>query len=75
MNTDELNERLEKLELRCAWQDEQIEAFNRTVAHLQAALNNQQAQLRFLYERLPENSSIEQNTRLEQMQEDIPPHY
>lgn len=75
MNNPELAERLEKLELRCAWQDEQIEALSGVLARLQETIDLQQAQLRFLYGRLPESVLAEEANRDERLNADIPPHY
>lgn len=64
--------RLDELEIRVALQDELLDSLNRTVARLQQTLDLQQAQLRLLYQRLPENPLHDSPSAAA---DNIPPHY
>ena len=64
--------RLDELEIRVALQDELLDSLNHTVARLQQTLDLQQAQLRLIYQRLPE-SPLQESTN--SAADNIPPHY
>lgn len=67
---DNGRQRLDELEIRVALQDELLDSLNHTVARLQQTLDLQQAQLRLIYQRLPETSLPESAAA-----DNIPPHY
>ena len=69
MNKEILNlqQRIEELEIRDAFQEETIQSLSDTIARLQ------QAQLRLLYQRLPDKA--ESNNEPFNPANEIPPHY
>ncbi|WP_037585624.1 SlyX family protein [Stenoxybacter acetivorans] len=72
MSNQHEHRRLEELEIRVAWQEDLLESLSDTVARLQETLSLQQAQLRLLYQRLPEKNEWANPARAE---DEIPPHY
>ena len=75
MNKEILNlqQRIEELEIRDAFQEETIQSLSDTIARLQQTLDLQQAQLRLLYQRLPDKS--DGNNEPFNPANEIPPHY
>ena len=75
MNKEILNlqQRIEELEIRDAFQEESIQSLSDTIARLQQTLDLQQAQLRLLYQRLPDKA--ENNNEPFNPANEIPPHY
>ncbi len=75
MNKEILNlqQRIEELEIRDAFQEETIQSLSDTIARLQQTLDLQQAQLRLLYQRLPDKA--ESNNEPFNPANEIPPHY
>ena len=75
MNKEILNlqQRIEELEIRDAFQEETIQSLSDTIARLQQTLDLQQAQLRLLYQRLPDKA--ENNNKPFNPANEIPPHY
>lgn len=73
MEIDLLQTRLEELEIQAAFQEELLQSLNNTVARLQQILDLQQAQLRLLYQRLPDKT--ESLAELFDPANEIPPHY
>ena len=75
MNKEILNlqQRIEELEIRDAFQEETIQSLSNTIARLQQTLDLQQAQLRLLYQRLPDKA--ESNNEPFNPANEIPPHY
>ena len=75
MNKEILNlqQRIEELEIRNAFQEETIQSLSDTIARLQQTLDLQQAQLRLLYQRLPDKA--ESNNEPFNPSNEIPPHY
>ena len=69
MNKEILNlqQRIEELEIRDAFQEETIQSLSDTIARLQ------QAQLRLLYQRLPDKA--DGNNEPFNPANEIPPHY
>ncbi|MCP2039868.1 SlyX protein [Neisseria sp. HSC-16F19] len=73
MSSDtDIQARLDELEIRVALQDELLDSLNHTVARLQQTLDLQQAQLRLIYQRLPESPLQESPSSAA---DNIPPHY
>lgn len=68
-----LQQRIEELEIRNAFQEETIQSLSDTIARLQQTLDLQQAQLRLLYQRLPDKA--ENNNEPFNPANEIPPHY
>ena len=68
-----LQQRIEELEIRNAFQEETIQSLSDTIARLQQTLDLQQAQLRLLYQRLPDKA--ESNNEPFNPANEIPPHY
>ncbi|MDO5686813.1 MAG: SlyX family protein [Neisseria sp.] len=68
---NDTRERLERLETRLAWQDETIDALERSVVSLQEALRLQQDALRYLYRKLNEQQSDDAQLPAHEK----PPHY
>ena len=68
-----LQQRIEELEIRNAFQEETIQSLSNTIARLQQTLDLQQAQLRLLYQRLPDKA--DGNTEPFNPANEIPPHY
>ena len=75
MNKEILNlqQRIEELEIRDAFQEETIQSLSDTIARLQQTLELQQSQLRLLYQRLPDKA--ENNNEPFNPANEIPPHY
>jgi SlyX protein len=69
----ELQHRIEELEIQSALQEETIQSLSDTIARLQQTLDLQQAQLRLLYQRLPDKTDGS-NEPFNPASE-IPPHY
>ena len=65
--------RIEELEIESALQTETIQSLSDTIARLQQTLDLQQAQLRLLYQRLPDKS--DGNNEPFNPANEIPPHY
>ena len=68
-----LEQRIEELEIQNAFQEETIQSLSDTLARIQQTLDLQQAQLRLLYQRLPDKGG-ESNEPFNPANE-IPPHY
>ncbi len=64
-------ERLARLEIRLAYQEDLLATLNATVAELRAALDLQQGQLRLLWQQLQERGDASPRS----LAEEIPPHY
>ncbi len=73
MTREQLEARVTELEIQVAWQDDALSSLSDTVARLQQTLDLQQAQLRLLYQRLPEKSS-DDAVPFSPVDE-VPPHY
>ena len=69
----EMEQRIVELEIQAALQEELLQSLNDTVVRLQQTLDLQQAQLRLLYQRLPEKSQAADAPL--SAADDIPPHY
>lgn len=69
----ELQHRIEELEIQSALQEETIQSLSDTIARLQKTLDLQQAQLRLIYQRLPDKS--DSNNETFNPANEIPPHY
>lgn len=68
-----LQHRIEELEIQSALQEETIQSLSDTIARLQQTLDLQQAQLRLLYQRLPDKA--DSNNEPFNPANEIPPHY
>lgn len=68
-----LQHRIEELEIESALQAETIQSLSDTIARIQQTLDLQQAQLRLLYQRLPDK--IENGNEPFNPTNEIPPHY
>ena len=64
-------ERLARLEIRLAYQEDLLATLNAAVAELRTALDLQQGQLRLLWQHLQERG----DTPPRSLAEEIPPHY
>ena len=64
-------ERLARLEIRLAYQEDLLATLNATVVELRAALDLQQGQLRLLWQQLQEHGDASPRS----LAEEIPPHY
>ena len=64
-------ERLARLEIRLAYQEDLLATLNAAVAELRTALDLQQGQLRLLWQQLQEHG----DTPPRNLAEEIPPHY
>ena len=64
-------ERLARLEIRLAYQEDLLATLNATVVELRAALDLQQGQLRLLWQQLQERGDASPRS----LAEEIPPHY
>lgn len=73
MYDENWQKRIEELEIQTALQDDLLQSLNATIARLQQNLDLQQAQLRLLYQRLPDKN--EQQSELFDPVNEIPPHY
>lgn len=69
----ELQHRIEELEIQSALQEETIQSLSDTIARLQQTLDLQQAQLRLLYQRLPDRA--DSGGEPFNPASEIPPHY
>ncbi|SCC05371.1 MULTISPECIES: SlyX family protein [Snodgrassella] len=69
----ELQHRIEELEIQSALQEETIQSLSDTIARLQQTLDLQQAQLRLLYQRLPDRA--DSGGESFNPASEIPPHY
>ena len=68
-----MEQRIIELEIQAALQEELLQGLSDTVARLQQTLDLQQAQLRLLYQRLPEkNTDTDVSVSAA---DEIPPHY
>ena len=74
MTNDDLNERINELEIRLAWQDELLATLNDTIAKMQDTLDLQQAQLRLLYQKIQAQNELS-GSKPYSLAEEIPPHY
>ncbi|WP_369432875.1 SlyX family protein [Snodgrassella alvi] len=68
-----LQHRIEELEIESALQAETIQSLSDTIARIQQTLDLQQAQLRLLYQRLPDK--IGNGNEPFNPANEIPPHY
>lgn len=68
-----LQHRIEELEIESALQAETIQSLSDTIARIQQTLDLQQAQLRLLYQRLPDK--IKNGNEPFNPANEIPPHY
>ncbi|PIT08972.1 SlyX family protein [Snodgrassella communis] len=68
-----LQQRIEELEIQSALQEETIQSLSDTIARLQQTLDLQQAQLRLLYQRLPDRA--DSGGEPFNPAREIPPHY
>lgn len=68
-----LQHRVEELEIQSALQEETIQSLSDTIARLQQTLDLQQAQLRLLYQRLPDRA--DSGGEPFNPASEIPPHY
>ncbi|MCO6521475.1 MAG: SlyX family protein [Snodgrassella sp.] len=68
-----LQQRIEELEIQSALQEETIQSLSDTIARLQQTLDLQQAQLRLLYQRLPDRA--DSGGEPFNPASEIPPHY
>lgn len=67
-----LQARLVDLEIRLALQDDTIESLNQTITRMRDQLDNQQQQLRLLYQRIDNQDKLSVSSHL---LDQIPPHY
>lgn len=65
--------RIEELEIQSALQEETVQSLSDTIARLQQTIDLQQAQLRLLYQRLPDK--VDSNNEPFNPANEIPPHY
>lgn len=65
--------RIEELEIQLAFQEDLLQTLNDAVARLQQALDLQQAQLRLLYQKLPERNPDDAGAF--DPSNEVPPHY
>lgn len=70
---NQLIQRIDELEIQVAFQEELVHNLSTTIARLQQQLDLQQAQLRLLYQRLPEKSHLTSHSY--SPAEEVPPHY
>ena len=68
-----LQHRIEELEIQSALQEETVQSLSDTIARLQQTIDLQQAQLRLLYQRLPDKA--DSNNEPFNPANEIPPHY
>ena len=69
----QMEQRIIELEIQVALQEELLQGLSDTVARLQQTLDLQQAQLRLLYQRLPDkNADTDVSVSAA---DEIPPHY
>ena len=68
----QLEQRIEDLEMKLAFQDDTIESLNQQVIRLNALLADQQEKLRLLTSKL---SQVEPSNIASQAEETPPPHY
>jgi SlyX protein len=68
-----LQQRIEELEIQSALQEETIQSLSDTIARLQQTLDLHQAQLRLLYQRLPDRA--DSGGEPFNPAREIPPHY
>lgn len=68
-----IQHRIEELEIQNAFQEEIIQSLSDTIARLQQSLDLQQAQLRLLYQRLPDKN--DNGNEPFNPTHEIPPHY
>ncbi len=68
----QLEQRIEDLEMKLAFQDDTIESLNQQVIRLNDLLADQQEKLRLLTSKL---SQVEPNNIASQAEETPPPHY
>ncbi len=72
VNLDNLENRVEELEMKIAFQDSTIEELNTQVIKLNNLLSSQQDQLRILLSKL---QAVEPSNMASQSEETPPPHY
>ncbi|MDO4642804.1 MAG: SlyX family protein [Cardiobacteriaceae bacterium] len=70
--TNEVDERLARLETRLAYQEDLLASLNQNIVELRAILDLQQGQLRLLWQQLQETRVDSTSLNL---QDEIPPHY
>ena len=73
MEQKQMEQRIIELEIQAALQEELLQGLSDTVARLQQTLDLQQAQLRLLYQRLPEKNADTDVSA--SAANEIPPHY
>ena len=73
MEQKQREQRIIELEIQAALQEELLQGLSDTVARLQQTLDLQQAQLRLLYQRLPEKNADTDVSA--SAANEIPPHY
>lgn len=73
MAHEDWQQRIEELEIQVAFQEDLLQSLNDTIVRLQQTLDLQQAQLRLLYQRLPDKN--EHQNELFDPANEIPPHY
>jgi SlyX protein len=70
-----MESRLTELETKLSFAEDQIEALNRTVYHLQAQVDGLQEQLRLLYRQMRTANDSEADDAVDNPRDEIPPHY
>lgn len=72
---EDIESRLIELEIKTAWQDELLTELNRQIAQMRDLIDLQQAQLRFLYQRMQQTGSLSDVEKGYNPIDEIPPHY
>lgn len=67
--------RIEELEIQAAFQEDILQNLNDCVARLQQTVDLQQAELRWLYQRLPDRNANPDGDAPYNAANEIPPHY
>lgn len=70
-----MDSRLTELEAKLSFAEDQIEALNHTVYQLQARVDGLQEQLRLLYRQMRTANDSEAGDAVDNLRDEIPPHY
>lgn len=73
--SEKLLKRIEELEIQAAFQEDLLQNLSDCLARVQHTMDIQQAQLRWLYQRLPDKSADADNNTPYNSADEIPPHY
>lgn len=66
---------LEDLQSRLAFQEDAIDALNKTIAEQSAEINLLQQQLKYLHDQLKQLQELQKEQAEAQGQHEVPPHY